>query len=238
MASSRTSSSSSTKFPKASSAPNMKQGTLGFSSAKRTNSAVNAKTKKPAAVIRRSSSAVEKEKTKAVEDSNEVQSGAQDSGIVLEISSDEEYTPAETAIPAKRTRAGAKAKSSSSTTNQVASKIAKEPENDSVLAEVERKHLDAEDKAGRYRNYYNEVRAKMGYMEPIHSEGQNKIHQMLRFFDMSYEFGPCVGMTRLERWERAESFGLNPPLEVREILLTKEGIEKDEYAQCVLYGEV
>ena len=58
-------------------------------------------------------------------------------------------------------------------------------------------------------------------------------------------------MTRLERWERAEALGLNPPVEVcpnfslfaqvptcfqvRDILLTKEGVEN---AQCVLHGEV
>ena len=30
----------------------------------------------------------------------------------------------------------------------------------------------------------------------------------------SSEYGPCIGMTRLERWERAKSLGLNPPTEV------------------------
>ena len=30
----------------------------------------------------------------------------------------------------------------------------------------------------------------------------------------SYEYGPCIGMTRLERWERAHALGLNPPTEV------------------------
>jgi DNA polymerase delta subunit 4 len=64
-------------------------------------------------------------------------------------------------------------------------------------------------------------------------------------------------MSRIERWERAASLGLNPPDEVRaralshfnmntylhceqvrHILLTKEGVEKDEYSQSVLYGEV
>ena len=30
----------------------------------------------------------------------------------------------------------------------------------------------------------------------------------------SYEFGPCVGIPRLERWERAQALGLNPPKEV------------------------
>lgn len=38
---------------------------------------------------------------------------------------------------------------------------------------------------------------------------------MLRVFDNTYDFGPCVGMTRLERWERAETLGLNPPPEVK-----------------------
>ena len=30
----------------------------------------------------------------------------------------------------------------------------------------------------------------------------------------SFEYGPCVGVTRLERWERAFALGLNPPDEV------------------------
>lgn len=31
----------------------------------------------------------------------------------------------------------------------------------------------------------------------------------------SYEYGPCIGVTRLERWNRAEALGLNPPPEAR-----------------------
>jgi DNA polymerase delta subunit 4 len=75
----------------------------------------------------------------------------------------------------------------------------------------------------------------------------------------SYEYGPCVGVTRLERWERAAALGLNPPLEgspakltsfseivdlswvspqVREILMSKEGSEDSRLVQCVLYDEV
>lgn len=30
----------------------------------------------------------------------------------------------------------------------------------------------------------------------------------------SYEYGPCAGVTRLERWERADALGLKPPPEV------------------------
>ncbi|KAF9224077.1 hypothetical protein BS17DRAFT_703709, partial [Gyrodon lividus] len=232
----RTSSSYSNKTTKASNTSNMKQGTLSFTTAKRTNSTVNAKPKKPAAVSPHSSSVVEKEKIEPAGGLLQVQNDAQDNENAYEISSEEEYTPAaETTVSVKQTRASTKVQLSSSTAKKAPSKTPKF-ESTSAPVEVEREHLDVMDQAGRYRGYYNEVRAKMGYMEPIHSDDLNKIHQMLRFFDMSYEFGPCIGMTRLERWERAEAVGLDPP--VREILLTKEGIEKDEYAQCVLHGEV
>ncbi len=30
----------------------------------------------------------------------------------------------------------------------------------------------------------------------------------------TYDYGPCVGVTRLERWERAKALDLNPPEEV------------------------
>lgn len=33
---------------------------------------------------------------------------------------------------------------------------------------------------------------------------------------------PCIGMTRLKRWQRAERLGLNPPIEVLAVLLKEE----------------
>ena len=67
----------------------------------------------------------------------------------------------------------------------------------------------------------------------VHAEGQTKVHHILRVFDLcaslcvsierrlyahclyrSYEYGPCIGVTRLQRWERADVLGLNPPPEV------------------------
>ncbi|CAM5149212.1 unnamed protein product [Natator depressus] len=47
--------------------------------------------------------------------------------------------------------------------------------------------------------------------------------EMLKQFDLSWEYGPCTGITRLQRWERAESLGLSPPVTVRETLLEHEG---------------
>ncbi|KAH7915248.1 DNA polymerase delta, subunit 4-domain-containing protein [Hygrophoropsis aurantiaca] len=214
MASSK--SASLTKKSKSDTFSSMKQGTLAFASAKRTNSSTNVKS----SVTRRSSSLVQKQTERPV--SPPVKENSSD---VLEISSAEELSPAPIAHNVRKTRASVKAVSKS---------VPLEP---TPVAEVPFKEkLDVHDKAGRYRKHLGEVKAKMGFMEPIHGEGQNRIHQILRVFDMSYEYGPCVGMTRLERWERAEGFGLNPPPEVRDILLTKEGGE--DYAQCVLEGEV
>lgn len=42
--------------------------------------------------------------------------------------------------------------------------------------------------------------------------------KILKDFDLNSDFGPCMGITRMERWERASKFGLNPPIQVREIL--------------------
>ncbi|NXQ49190.1 DPOD4 polymerase, partial [Catharus fuscescens] len=43
--------------------------------------------------------------------------------------------------------------------------------------------------------------------------------EMLRRFDLSWEYGPCTGITRLQRWERAQELGLSPPGPIRDALL-------------------
>ncbi|KAG5029160.1 hypothetical protein AAZX31_05G114500 [Glycine max] len=40
----------------------------------------------------------------------------------------------------------------------------------------------------------------------------------LRQFDLNMAYGPCLGMTRLARWERAQRLGLNPPQEIDRLL--------------------
>ncbi|KAM3327001.1 hypothetical protein P3S67_002127 [Capsicum chacoense] len=50
--------------------------------------------------------------------------------------------------------------------------------------------------------------------------------EVLRQFDMNMVYGPCLGMSRLNRWERAKKLGLNPPTEVERLLKsTKVGKE-------------
>ncbi|XP_075569250.1 DNA polymerase delta subunit 4 [Pelecanus crispus] len=43
--------------------------------------------------------------------------------------------------------------------------------------------------------------------------------EMLRRFDLAWEYGPCTGITRLQRWERAQALGLSPPDPIRDALL-------------------
>ncbi|CAI0567501.1 unnamed protein product [Linum tenue] len=50
------------------------------------------------------------------------------------------------------------------------------------------------------------------------AEDVEKSEQVLREFDMNMAYGPCIGMTRLARWERAQRLGLDPPGEVRSLL--------------------
>ena len=43
--------------------------------------------------------------------------------------------------------------------------------------------------------------------------------RLLRSFDLNSKFGPCMGLSRMERWERARDLGLDPPEQVRQTLL-------------------
>lgn len=72
---------------------------------------------------------------------------------------------------------------------------------------------------------------------------ERKAKTILRVFDLSYEYGPCVGLTRMERWNRASKRGLNPPEIVRLILETgkADDLKDDDLTaleQSVFHGMV
>ena len=136
----------------------MKQGTLSFASAKRTNAILKGKLQPSARVTG-------KAKSKRVETSAEAQSDAKTSEV-YEISSDDEGpAAAQITVPAKRTRASTKKHSSPETTKQAPAQPSQREEHKSSRIEI-RECLDVDDKAGRYRRYYNEVRSKMGHIPP------------------------------------------------------------------------
>jgi DNA polymerase delta subunit 4 len=47
-----------------------------------------------------------------------------------------------------------------------------------------------------------------------------EVELVLRQFDFNTTFGPAMGISRLERWERASKLNLNPPQEVKVLILT------------------
>ncbi|XP_035690807.1 DNA polymerase delta subunit 4-like [Branchiostoma floridae] len=55
--------------------------------------------------------------------------------------------------------------------------------------------------------------------------------QLLKQFDLNPDYGPSIGITRLERWERAEKFGLTPPEDVRDLIV--QHTEDEEYTHCL-----
>ncbi|KAL1023589.1 hypothetical protein UPYG_G00043240 [Umbra pygmaea] len=58
--------------------------------------------------------------------------------------------------------------------------------------------------------------------------------QELRQFDQNWQYGPCTGISRLERWERASLHGLNPPQEIKEMLRGREA--DPDYTYCLWSG--
>lgn len=54
----------------------------------------------------------------------------------------------------------------------------------------------------------------------------------LRQFDSNHNFGPAIGISRRERWERAQRFDRNPPPQVLEIIAKFA----DEEAKLRPYG--
>ncbi|KAF4452498.1 gtp-binding protein beta subunit-like protein [Fusarium austroafricanum] len=56
----------------------------------------------------------------------------------------------------------------------------------------------------------------------LHQQGVSMSEQVLRYFDVSSQYGPCIGISRMKRWKRAERLGLNPPVEVLAVLLKEE----------------
>ncbi|KAI2467291.1 DNA polymerase delta, subunit 4-domain-containing protein [Annulohypoxylon bovei var. microspora] len=56
----------------------------------------------------------------------------------------------------------------------------------------------------------------------VHQGDLTLAEKVLRYWDVSSQYGPCIGMDRIKRWKRAEKLGLNPPLEVLAVLKKEE----------------
>ncbi|EED13146.1 DNA polymerase delta subunit 4, putative [Talaromyces stipitatus ATCC 10500] len=73
----------------------------------------------------------------------------------------------------------------------------------------------------------SEAQIRKYWNEEEHSRKAPRVHQndididekILRHFDLSSQYGPCVGISRIKRWRRAHMLDLNPPIEVLAVLL-------------------
>ncbi|KAL6719352.1 hypothetical protein ACLMJK_003591 [Lecanora helva] len=60
-------------------------------------------------------------------------------------------------------------------------------------------------------------------LAPRVHQGEIGFHEkILRHFDLSSQYGPCIGIPRMKRWKRADGLGLKPPMEVLAVLLIEE----------------
>lgn len=68
----------------------------------------------------------------------------------------------------------------------------------------------------------------------LYIDNYDEHEEVLRQFDMNMAYGPCIGMSRLDRWERAQKLGKNPPKEVKALLKR----EKVSAAECLWESRV
>ncbi|KYK55296.1 DNA polymerase delta subunit 4 [Drechmeria coniospora] len=106
-----------------------------------------------------------------------------------------------------------------------------EPEEVPVVLKSETE-LEAEKVSDAQVNSYWKSVESQRKAPQVHQEGLDVTERVLRYFDVSSQYGPCIGVSRIKRWHRAERLGLNPPIEVLAVLLRgeKEDGEKIETA--------
>ncbi|KAJ3083098.1 hypothetical protein HK102_001261, partial [Quaeritorhiza haematococci] len=68
-------------------------------------------------------------------------------------------------------------------------------------------------------------------------QDRERLVHVLKQFDLETKFGPCMGLTRLERFQRAQKFELDPPLIVGEILMWVEDYTVKDAKGAVKKGE-
>lgn len=83
-----------------------------------------------------------------------------------------------------------------------------------------------------------ETAIKKSIAPDVHPAVTDDAEKILKNFDFTMDFGPVVGVSRLERWERASKLGLKPPAIVKEILDTRQGHEDASYRDSFLHGHL
>ncbi|KAK6781168.1 hypothetical protein RDI58_023352 [Solanum bulbocastanum] len=65
------------------------------------------------------------------------------------------------------------------------------------------------------------------------ADNYDQNEEVLRQFDMNMVYGPCLGMNRLDRLERAKKLGMNPPTDVERLLRSNKVRNECLWNGCV-----
>lgn len=103
-------------------------------------------------------------------------------------------------------------------------------------ADSKRDELDVDDV--RWDAVWRKTKKTMNVppSKSVHIDHENRIQQILRVFDLDPNYGPCMGMSRLERWQRAKDLDLNPPQEIHDILTTRQGVKEHKENVFAAHG--
>ncbi|KAM7201184.1 DNA polymerase delta subunit 4 [Naviculisporaceae sp. PSN 640] len=115
------------------------------------------------------------------------------------------------------------ANNSRATTSEPVSPLIAEPKKAAEpKSEAELKAAKISDAA--VNKYWNKIESSRMARDvhKKHGEGLTVGEKVLRYFDVSSQYGPCIGIDRLRRWKRAERLGLNPPIEVLAALIKEQ----------------
>ncbi|GLJ17875.1 hypothetical protein SUGI_0312680 [Cryptomeria japonica] len=69
--------------------------------------------------------------------------------------------------------------------------------------------------------------------DEVYEEEEDCVEQILKQFDLDMRYGPCLGLSRMERWQRAVQLGLSPSQDVKDLLDRAGGM-----SDCVWEGRV
>ncbi|OKL57452.1 hypothetical protein UA08_07226 [Talaromyces atroroseus] len=143
--------------------------------------------------------------------------------IVQEIS---KTSPPDTALP-QQIPVSSSAASSEPHVAEVAIREQAKDELSQPASKEDRKALEiSEAQITQYWN--NEEHNRIA--QRVHQKDLDIDEKVLRHFDLSSQYGPCIGISRIKRWRRAHLLELDPPIEVLAILLKKRGAPVSERA--------
>lgn len=77
-------------------------------------------------------------------------------------------------------------------------------------------------------NFYNQTKKNKTEVKEEVERIDDTIRKKLKSFDLNYKYGPCLGISRLERWMRAEKLGKKPSREIFDILMKFQGVKEIE----------